>query len=204
MSYFTVSLDDGYQCWLEVARILEKHGCRGTFNVCLRNAVAKRLTTRPKMFPPSNVITWDEIRYLQRDGHEIASHGTRHIDLSGATKEELSVEIASSKRVFESHGVTVDTYACQYNNYTIEADEMSTRYYKTIRGHTGINELPFKGRVYRALRGDLALKEVKKGRWIVGIWHTVTPENFEKTIFQLVKDGVIVKTVREMTGDAKG
>jgi len=199
MKYFTFSLDDGYESWLNAARILEKHGWRGTFNVCLRNVANERLATRQRMFPPSDVLTWSEVRWLQNAGHEIASHGVRHTDLSGATKEELELEMASSKRVFTSRGIRVDTYACQFNNYTSEADAVSRQHYRTIRGLTGVNTTPFTGRIYRALRGDLAVDAVSDGKWVVGIWHNITPEKFALDVERVAKSGAIVKTVREMT-----
>ena len=199
MSYFTFSADDGYSSWLKMADILEHYDYRGTFNVSLRNAVTQRLSTRPRMFPPANVITWDELMYLQNRGHEIACHGTRHINLTDATKEELNMELIYSKRVFQSRGIDVSTYACQFNNYTSEVGKLSEEHYDTVRGVTGVNIMPFKGRIYHALTSADALKEIKEGIWAVGIWHNISPEKFLKDVEKASETGTTVKTVREMT-----
>ena len=200
MKAFTFSFDDGYQSWLAAADVLETHGYRGTFNTCLRNVVHKRKTTRARMFAPSDVLTWDEVPDLQKRGHEIASHGTRHVDLGESNHEELLMEIAYSKRVFESRGIDVSTYACQFNAFTVEAHLVSRGRYRTIRGRVGMNALPFTGDVYHAQAAPDALACVDHGCWCVGIWHDVALSNFTRFVERVAEVELLtVGTVRQFT-----
>lgn len=199
MMTFTFSFDDGYQSWMRAADVLEARGCRGTFNVCLRNVTAKRHPARPRMFPPADVLTWDEVEELQERGHEIASHGTRHIDLGRATPQELRMEVVQSKAVFDSRGIKVKTYACAFNGFNDEVDRMTLTCYQTVRGSVAPNNpLPFTGRVYHAMGWVNAVNGLTDDLWSVGIWHDVSP-GFDVQVDRILGiPGVVAKTVREV------
>lgn len=199
---FTFSFDDGYRSWVDAARILEKHGFRGTFNAVLRNVVPRRIETRPRMFPPQGVITWGELELLQNKGHEIGCHGTRHIDLYLCNKDELWMEFTASKRVFKGRGISVSTFACPFNNFTKEVNRRSRRSYNSVRKGVGINTLPISGRFYWVLSGGDAMQRLEeaqeKGLWIVGVWHDVNLPPFEEHVERVKELDMDVKTVKEM------
>lgn len=200
---FTFGFDDGYHSWLDASKVLEEHGFRGTFNVCLRNVVQQRLTERKRMFPPSDVITWDEVLDLQNRGHEVASHGVRHCDFSRATDAEIRLEFEGSLSVFRSRGVNVETYACAFNNWTERADKVGREFYKVIRGPVGVNYPPFKTRNYKCLSGEAAVNMAesnpKADMWVVGNWHDINPDGFRSQVERVKRLGVEVKTVRGVT-----
>jgi peptidoglycan/xylan/chitin deacetylase (PgdA/CDA1 family) len=53
----------------------------------------------------------DNILEIQRQGHEIASHGLRHnIDYSALTRDELKMEIEESKNLFDKIGVKISGF----------------------------------------------------------------------------------------------
>jgi peptidoglycan/xylan/chitin deacetylase (PgdA/CDA1 family) len=186
------------------AQILEECGFRGTFNISLRNIVSERKADRVRMFPDADILTWREIQKLQGRGHDIASHGVRHNDLGLTTPEELEMEIVGSKRLFEARGIRVNSYACAFNSYTQKADELAMKHYGAIRGTQGINQLPFRGHVYRSIEGTEAVKRLPEFKdkpvWLVGAWHDINPIEFKESIRRVKESGVQVKTVAEMIG----
>ena len=117
------------------------------------------------------------------------------------------MEIIASKRVFNSKSININTYACQFNNYTPEADEVSRELYDSIRGTVGVNKLPLTGRIYRALEGGSAIGKLgeakKQSLWLVGIWHNVNPKPFEENVKKVKDFDVSVKTIGEMFNDAR-
>ena len=164
----------------------------------------RRVKTRPKMFPVRNVITWKELKIIQGAGHEIASHGTRHIDLNLCNEAELWMEMTASKKVFESHGINVDTFTCAFNTWSQDVLKYSERDYRTFRASTGINKHPPETRVYHALDGTEAAQYARDclddNVWIIGIWHDVHSPNFEAAISKVQSTRWNVKTVREVYG----
>lgn len=84
------SFDDGYKDDLRIASILEQYGLRGTFYIII-DAVG-----RP------GFMNWEDIKDLDRRGHEIGSHTVTHpADLKKLYDEELFVEVQNSKDMLE-------------------------------------------------------------------------------------------------------
>ncbi len=194
---FSFNFDDGYRSWLDAAKVLEAYGFRGTFNVCLRNVVIRR-GDRQRMFPDSDILTWDEILSLQAGGHEIASHGALHVDLAHALPAELELEVAGSKRVFAERGVNVTAYACAFNQCPESVSQFVLQYYTAVRGAAGRdNVLPITTRVYHPIPGYAAVDAIADGVWVVSSWHNVS-DRFEYTVKQVAENGVRVVSVREM------
>ena len=201
MRLFTFAFDDGYESWVEAAGTLQVYGFRGVFNCTLRNVVQERKLTRPRMFSPSDVITWDEMAEMQAQGHEIGSHGVRHIDLGTANTIEIMLEIDHSQRVFASRGIQVDTYASQFNSSSMASTRMGLWAYRTFRAGVRENILPFAGGLYHGQAPGDALK-VEHGEWRVAIFHDVQLVNFADTVDRVARIPEIeVVTVREAIGD---
>lgn len=47
-------------------------------------------------------MSWDQLRALEREGHEVASHSVSHELLPSCTDERLRSEVAESKRILET------------------------------------------------------------------------------------------------------
>lgn len=205
MKLFTFSFDDGYQSWPAAAAALEAAGWRGTFNVVLRSMVNSRDVRRKGMFPISDTLTWAEVEALQADGHEIASHGTCHVDLSAATDGDLWLELSASREVFRRRGVNVTSYACPFNAAPERAQTYALSHgYRAFRGCPGVNELPVNGRVYHAQDPTRALASIGDDRWVVAIWHDVEMAGFAAYVKHLgTIDGLRVVTVREAMRHAR-
>lgn len=201
MNYLTFSFDDGYHSWLQAGDLLREHGWHGTFYTCLRNVVYIRKPGRTHMFPPDEVITWDEVKQLRGEGHEIACHGLRHIDLSLCNKREIRLELVDSLEVFKSHGVEVNTFGCPFNNYPPEVTKLALEHYDSFRDWIGVNRVPIRKRVYNVLRSGDAYEELQEGddKWVLSTWHDVDIPKFRSYLSKVEKlDNVEVKTTRWM------
>jgi len=139
--------------------------------------------TRPRMFPATDTITWKEITHLKKMGHEITSHGLRHIDYVDATNIELYTEMKVAKDIFNSRGVYPAVFTCPFNGFDQRVERMSEDIYPYVRGRTGVNKVPVEGRVYHCLSWPDAVNAITDDVWSVGAWHDVRDlERFEQTI----------------------
>lgn len=171
----------------------------GSFNVTLRSVATHRVETRPRMFPVSDMIIWDELKALQARGHEITSHGLRHIDYVDATNIELWAEMKVSQAIFASRGIYVKVFTCPFNQSNDRIEELSDRFYPYHRGRTGVNKIPVKGRIYHCLSWPDALRSITDNVWAVGAWHDVVDlHKFRKAINYVKQVGATVVTVEEM------
>lgn len=201
MNYLTFSFDDGYLSWVRAGELLREHGWGGTFYTCLRNVVHARNTGRVRMFPPNDVITWGEVKQLQREGHEIACHGLRHVDLNLCNKRETELELVDSLEVFKSHKVNVNTFGCPFNTYPQELVKQALLHYDSFRNWLGVNHVPLNTRVYNVLRSGEAYDEVLVGdnKWVLSAWHDVNAASFRSYLEKIDKlENVEVKTTRWM------
>ena len=198
MNCLTIAFDDGYKSWVEASKLLEEYGWRGTFYTCLRNVVHERKTTRPRMFPPTDVITWTEVLGLHKRGHEIANHGTRHVDLPHCNRRELKLELLDSKEVFSSYGIPVTTYGCAFNSYLDDLPELALQHYNSFRLSIGVNKAPL-GKTYHVLPPGDALHEIRtgSGKWVVSAWHDVKADGFRKYLNIIKELNVKVFTVKQ-------
>lgn len=154
---------------------------------------------RKRMFPQSDIITWDELNRLQDKGHEIASHGTRHADLPKCNQRELRMEIVDSLETFRSHNINVTTYGCAYNAYSQVAQRMVLEHYSSFRDHVGVNKMPPASKIYHLMPPQGTMEELTSGnrKWVVSVRHDVNVENLDKYLDKLDKVDVEVITVRE-------
>lgn len=155
------------------------------------------------MFPDANVLTWNEVEKLQRWGHEVASHGVRHVDLNLCNRSEKELEINGSYKIFESHGVNVNTYACAFNAYDKECVTIGGKHYKSFREHVGYNEYPPKTFTYHAMTPnavDEAINYKNNDRWYIGIWHDPNLKSFEEQVNRVRDAGLNVITVNQAYG----
>ncbi len=60
----------------------------------------------------------DLVQMIEREGHEVASHGFNHLRYPNLTPQAREEDIVSSLAVFESLGVRVRGFRAPYNNYT--------------------------------------------------------------------------------------
>jgi len=88
---FEISFDDGGEKDLKVASILEKYNLSAIFYIVVDWIGVK------------GYLTWEQIKDLDRRGHEIGSHSMTHPeDLKMVFDEQLHYEIQNSKDLLET------------------------------------------------------------------------------------------------------
>lgn len=100
-----LTFDDGTKGHItEVAPLLKKHGWTATFNI-----ITSRIGT-------PGYMTWDDVRELKRQGHEIASHTVSHPNLLSLLKEgntnEVRRQIAESCAVIKREVGVAPRFLC--------------------------------------------------------------------------------------------
>lgn len=82
--------------------------------------------------PRLDLLSWDEIRGLARNGIEFGGHGHSHIPLRGVDQSTLKNEIESCSRSIASElGVKPNTFAYPYGAYDDASVEMVSRWFDT-------------------------------------------------------------------------
>ncbi len=110
-----ITFDDGYEDnYIYAYPVLKK------FNFSATEFVISDLVGR------KNLLNWDQIKEMQRNGIIIGSHTRRHRYLPNTIEEELKDEIMGSKRVIEKElRQKVDYIAYPTGGFTEEAKELA-------------------------------------------------------------------------------
>jgi len=120
----TFRFDDGFiNDSQDVRPILLELGINATF--CIVNSyVGQTLDTVPYM-------TWDQIRQLQADGNEIASHTFHHVNLTTLNAADLDAELASGVAGLKAQGLNVNILAYPLNAHNAQVRKGAR---KQVRG----------------------------------------------------------------------
>ena len=123
-----LTFDDGYKSQYSNAKpILDKYGFKATFSIVC-NYVGR-----------DNRMTWEEIKSLQQEGHDIASHTMNHYDLSKLPPQEIEYEVSQSKQCLLDQGINPKGFTYPFNGGSDEPSVISTvaNYYDLARTGTG-------------------------------------------------------------------
>ena len=116
------------------ARVLERHGARGTYFVCAgavgQTSAVGQLGDRA------------DILHAQANGHEIACHTYSHLDCGRADTASATEDVARNSRTLESWGVTKpQTFAYPYGEVGPRAKRMLADRFTLARAlHPGVIE----------------------------------------------------------------
>jgi peptidoglycan/xylan/chitin deacetylase (PgdA/CDA1 family) len=111
-----LTFDDGYESQYSNAKpILDKYGFKATFYIVC-NYVGSG----------DDRMTWEEIKSLQQEGHDIASHTMNHDDLSKLTPQEAEYEVAQSKQCLLEQGINPKSFAYPFNGGSDEPSIISS------------------------------------------------------------------------------
>ena len=88
--------------------ILDKYGFKASFFVICSfidgNFYYKLQDGKEVLHYFDDAMNWNEIQTLDKEGHDIESHGMQHQYLRNLTSEELEYEVGDSKECLEDHG----------------------------------------------------------------------------------------------------
>jgi peptidoglycan/xylan/chitin deacetylase (PgdA/CDA1 family) len=110
-----LTFDDGYESQYSNAKpILDKYDFKATFSIVC-NYVGN-----------GNRMTWEEIRSLQHEGHDIASHTMNHLDLSKLPPQKVEYEVAQSKQCLLDQGINPKSFAYPFNGGSDDPSVINT------------------------------------------------------------------------------
>ena len=78
----------------------------------------------------SNMMSYAQLKQLQDEGHEIASHTYSHTNLTTVTKTVAEEQLKKSKELLEANGIVCDGIYYPNGVYTTETLELARKYYK--------------------------------------------------------------------------
>ncbi len=110
-----IMFDRGYKSqFTEAKPILDKYGFKASFFIIcsfIQGSGFHKLDNGSESYhdisnsDSNKAMSWDEIKQMYEEGHDIESHGNEHRDLRKLPSEELEREIAESKKCLTDEGL---------------------------------------------------------------------------------------------------
>ena len=88
---WAITVDDGFDTDLELAKWLASRGLTATFFVV------------PEWIGKTGRVTWQQLQAIRDLGHDIGSHSYSHRDLTSIPNAHLREDLTESRRVIERH-----------------------------------------------------------------------------------------------------
>lgn len=133
------TFDDGLRDQYTVAvPMLNEVGFKGTFFVIPGrvSATVADAENRKNDKRAWGTITWDELREIAKQGHEIGSHTWSHTGFTKQTAEQVEEELTKSRDAIQEHlGTTPQTIAFPFNQASPENKETTLKYYVAFRSY---------------------------------------------------------------------
>jgi peptidoglycan/xylan/chitin deacetylase (PgdA/CDA1 family) len=96
-----ITFDDTYRDNLFAARVLAEHHLPATFFIPTQYVGTDHVFEWDLGLKPMPNLTWDDVKEIQRLGHEIGSHTVSHADLGQLDCEDARRELSESKQRLE-------------------------------------------------------------------------------------------------------
>jgi peptidoglycan/xylan/chitin deacetylase (PgdA/CDA1 family) len=126
---FVITFDDGYQSlYQEAFPVLKRYGFSAT--VFLTVGAQETMDTRLPSLEGRSMLTWQEIREMQRGRIEIGAHTCTHPDMTRLPIEQVRSEIMDSKVILEDTlGVSISSFAYPYGRYDPRIQEIMKQFF---------------------------------------------------------------------------
>jgi len=116
---FVLTFDDGYESvYREAFPVLQRYGMSATVFLTVGE---KKMTEMRGQLPPLNrrsMLSWTEIREMQRWGIVFGAHTLTHPDLTLLPVEQIEAEVCGSKKIIEDTlGAAVPCFAYPYGRH---------------------------------------------------------------------------------------
>jgi peptidoglycan/xylan/chitin deacetylase (PgdA/CDA1 family) len=212
----TISLtfDDGDADNYPMAEVLTQHGLRATWYI------PSGLVGEP------GYMSWEQLRALHADGHEIGGHSVSHINIDGLDELALRHEVCDSRQALIDAGFEAVSFAYPFGGYDEAAKQMVRECgYASARSiGAGPENIPpddpFTLRAYPYIVSDTSFSKLQRyvsgmrkegGGWMILIFHhvcdgcdyfAVSPDVLQRFIAWLAEEQaqgrVQVRTVGEI------
>lgn len=195
------------------ARILKRHGARGTFYVA-----GSGCGTASPGFPKRASI--EQLRTVWRNGHEIGCHTYSHPAVRYMSLDELSLEIDRNRTVLREidSAVAVRNFAYPYGDLSVRTKRYFEGCFDTCRsGHPGINSgfadlgaldaWPLQNEILdQAKIAQLIAETVQRRGWLIFFSHDVaekpskygvSPDLLEYAVSTAEESGCVITTIAD-------
>lgn len=124
-----ITFDDGFAGVYEQAfPILQQYGFPATFYVTtgpIDERVPRNSSDHPPLYPGERMVTWQQLREMERHGTSIGSHGVRHLDMLRLSPSRARTDLVRSKRDIEGKlGNPVRHYSYPYGRFVRDTVEL--------------------------------------------------------------------------------
>lgn len=125
----SITFDDGWESsYINGAAILNARAMPGTFYI------------NPSSIGTEAFMSQEQVEILMHDGHQIASHGNEHIDMTMYTPSLISNDQNNAKRYFDALGIETLDFASPYGKYDQTISPLIQKLNRSHRGtQSGVN-----------------------------------------------------------------
>lgn len=203
----SITFDDGWQsAYANGLPLLDTYGYKATFYL------------NPAAIDTSVFVSSDEVDALQKDGHELASHGYEHLDFTTLNKSSINYQLEHSYQYFKQvHNQSTVDFATPFGGTDSQVSFYARKYYSSLRTtQSGLNTRqnfdPYRllvlyiGKDTTPAKLADALAEAKTNNgWLILVYHridtttlgdpVISPTQFQQQLDVLKKSGLTVLPV---------
>ena len=128
---FVITFDDGYQSVYEGAfPVLQRYGMSATAFLTVGERGIAQSTGRLPSLKGRSMLTWRQIREMQRCGIAIGAHTLTHQDLTRLPFDRVEAEVCNSKAIIEDAlGAPVACFAYPHGRYDYRSREIVRQHF---------------------------------------------------------------------------
>lgn len=131
--FFVLTFDDGYAgVYQEAFPVLKRYGMSATVFLTVGDEkISRKGKDRLPSLGGRLMLSWKEIREMQRSGFEFGAHSISHADLTRLTSEgRLKREICESKHIIsETLGIPVKSFSYPYGRYNSQIRDIVRQHF---------------------------------------------------------------------------
>jgi len=126
-----ITFDDGYQSVYDHAfPVLQRYGFSATVFLTVGENVERSDTSRLPSMCDRPMLSWGEIKEMQRAGIAFGGHTLTHPNLTRAAPERITIEMVEGKKIIEDAlGASVPTFAYPFGRYDRRSREIASRHF---------------------------------------------------------------------------
>jgi peptidoglycan/xylan/chitin deacetylase (PgdA/CDA1 family) len=205
----SITFDDGWEsAYNNGVPLLDQFGYKATFYL------------NPAAIDTTSFMNSDQVTTLAKHGHELASHGYEHLNLTTLDTQSIDYQLRHAKEYFKQiHNQQTTQLSVPFGGTDSQVSHYARSYYASLRGtESGINTrqnfdpytllVLYIGDDTTPTKLANALAEVKASNgWLILVYHRVdtntqgepviSPAQFQQQLDTLKKSDLTVKTVSD-------
>jgi peptidoglycan/xylan/chitin deacetylase (PgdA/CDA1 family) len=209
----SITFDDGWQsAYVNGVPALDEYGFKATFYL------------NPAAIDTSVFMSSDEVSALEKDGHELASHGYEHLDFTTLNKSSIDYQLGHAYQYFKQvHNQQTVNFATPFGGTDSQVTSYARQYYSSLRTtQSGLNTrqnfdpyhllVLYIGKDTTPAKLTSALAEAKANNgWLILVYHridtttlgdpVISPTQFQQQLDILKKSNLTVLPVAGALGE---